>query len=196
MILRHPGEMKGDEDRPALARPTRGGGSDAPSRARGLDGRVPAHGHGRAPRAPPCTSSSACLAWRCSSRRRRCPYRETVTRRAENVEGSSRQSGGKGMYGVCYLTVEPETPWGGNRLRGRDRRRRDSAQPDGGRERRPGGLRRRPARRLPGCRHPGCVASTASTTRSIERNGLQARRLVRLQGCGRAGAGSCCSVSS
>jgi hypothetical protein len=36
------------------------------------------------------------------------PYRETVTRRAENVEGKlKKQSGGKGMYGVCYLTVEP-----------------------------------------------------------------------------------------
>jgi elongation factor G len=37
------------------------------------------------------------------------PYRETVTRRAENVEGKlKKQSGGKGMYGVCYLTVEPK----------------------------------------------------------------------------------------
>lgn len=36
------------------------------------------------------------------------PYRETVTRRAENVEGKlKKQTGGKGMYGVCYLTVEP-----------------------------------------------------------------------------------------
>jgi elongation factor G len=37
------------------------------------------------------------------------PYRETVTRRAENVEGKlKKQTGGKGMYGVCYLTVEPK----------------------------------------------------------------------------------------
>jgi elongation factor G len=36
------------------------------------------------------------------------PYRETVTRRAENVEGKlKKQTGGKGMFGVCYLTVEP-----------------------------------------------------------------------------------------
>ena len=36
------------------------------------------------------------------------PYRETVTRKAENVEGKlKKQTGGKGMYGVCYLTVEP-----------------------------------------------------------------------------------------
>jgi elongation factor G len=36
------------------------------------------------------------------------PYRETVTGRAENVEGKlKKQTGGKGMYGVCYLTVEP-----------------------------------------------------------------------------------------
>ena len=36
------------------------------------------------------------------------PYRETIKSRAENVEGKlKKQTGGKGMYGVCYLTVEP-----------------------------------------------------------------------------------------
>jgi len=36
------------------------------------------------------------------------PYRETIKRRAENVEGKlKKQTGGKGMFGVCYLTVEP-----------------------------------------------------------------------------------------
>ncbi len=36
------------------------------------------------------------------------PYRETVTRKAEHVEGKlKKQTGGKGMFGVCYLTVEP-----------------------------------------------------------------------------------------
>ncbi len=36
------------------------------------------------------------------------PYRETITRKAENVEGKlKKQTGGKGMFGVCYLTVEP-----------------------------------------------------------------------------------------
>jgi elongation factor G len=36
------------------------------------------------------------------------PYRETITQRVENVEGKlKKQTGGKGMYGVCYLTVEP-----------------------------------------------------------------------------------------
>ncbi|HEX5065265.1 MAG TPA: elongation factor G [Myxococcota bacterium] len=36
------------------------------------------------------------------------PYRETIKKRAENVEGKlKKQTGGKGMYGVCYLTVEP-----------------------------------------------------------------------------------------
>ena len=38
------------------------------------------------------------------------PYRETITRKAENVEGKlKKQTGGKGMFGVCYLTVEPLT---------------------------------------------------------------------------------------
>jgi elongation factor G len=38
----------------------------------------------------------------------RVPYRETVRGRAENVEGKlKKQSGGRGQFGVCYLTVEP-----------------------------------------------------------------------------------------
>ena len=36
------------------------------------------------------------------------PYRETITRSAKNVEGKlKKQTGGKGMFGVCYLDVEP-----------------------------------------------------------------------------------------
>lgn len=36
------------------------------------------------------------------------PYRETLTRPAERVEGKlKKQSGGKGMFGVCTLTLEP-----------------------------------------------------------------------------------------
>jgi len=36
------------------------------------------------------------------------PYRETLTKAVENVEGKlKKQSGGKGMYAVCYLSVEP-----------------------------------------------------------------------------------------
>jgi elongation factor G len=42
-------------------------------------------------------------------KRPKVPYRETITRRAENVEGKlKKQTGGKGMFGVCYLTVEPK----------------------------------------------------------------------------------------
>jgi elongation factor G len=37
------------------------------------------------------------------------PYRETITGKAENVEGKlKKQTGGKGMFGVCYLTLEPK----------------------------------------------------------------------------------------
>jgi elongation factor G len=36
------------------------------------------------------------------------PYRETVSRKAAGVEGKlKKQSGGKGMFGVCYLDIEP-----------------------------------------------------------------------------------------
>jgi len=42
------------------------------------------------------------------------PYRETITRKAENVEGKlKKQTGGKGMFGVCYLTIEPLPRGGG-----------------------------------------------------------------------------------
>ena len=37
------------------------------------------------------------------------PYRETITRKVTGVEGKlKKQSGGKGMYGVCYLDLEPK----------------------------------------------------------------------------------------
>lgn len=46
--------------------------------------------------------------------RPRIPYRETITRRVENVEGKlKKQTGGKGMFGVCYVTVEPLPRGGG-----------------------------------------------------------------------------------
>jgi elongation factor G len=36
------------------------------------------------------------------------PYRETVTKAVRHVEGKlKKQSGGAGMYGVCYLDIEP-----------------------------------------------------------------------------------------
>ncbi|MCZ6463268.1 MAG: EF-Tu/IF-2/RF-3 family GTPase, partial [Proteobacteria bacterium] len=37
------------------------------------------------------------------------PYRETITRSVQGVEGKlKKQTGGKGMFGVCYLDVEPK----------------------------------------------------------------------------------------
>jgi elongation factor G len=46
--------------------------------------------------------------------RPKIPYRETITRRVENVEGKlKKQTGGKGMFGVCYLTIEPLPRGGG-----------------------------------------------------------------------------------
>jgi elongation factor G len=46
--------------------------------------------------------------------RPKIPYRETLTRKVENVEGKlKKQTGGKGMFGVCYLTVEPMPRGGG-----------------------------------------------------------------------------------
>ncbi|MDJ0785848.1 MAG: elongation factor G [Myxococcota bacterium] len=42
------------------------------------------------------------------------PYRETITGTAANVEGKlKKQTGGKGMFGVCFLTVEPLPRGGG-----------------------------------------------------------------------------------
>ena len=40
--------------------------------------------------------------------RPKVPYRETITRKVENVEGKlKKQTGGKGMFGVCYISIEP-----------------------------------------------------------------------------------------
>ncbi len=40
--------------------------------------------------------------------RPKVPYRETIMGKAQHVEGKlKKQSGGKGMFGVCYLSVEP-----------------------------------------------------------------------------------------
>lgn len=43
----------------------------------------------------------------------RIPYRETIRKKVEGVEGKhKKQSGGRGQFGVCYLNVEPN-PNGG-----------------------------------------------------------------------------------
>lgn len=42
------------------------------------------------------------------------PYRETVSRRVEHVEGKlKKQTGGAGMYGVCFINLEPLPRGGG-----------------------------------------------------------------------------------
>ncbi len=42
------------------------------------------------------------------------PYRETIRKRVENIEGKhKKQSGGRGQFGVCYIHVEPLPRGGG-----------------------------------------------------------------------------------
>ncbi len=43
----------------------------------------------------------------------RIPYRETIRKKVQNVEGKhKKQSGGRGQFGVCYLHVEPNPAMG------------------------------------------------------------------------------------
>ena len=72
-------------------------------------------------RASSCSPASASCTSRCRSssiarlfhvevklKPPKVPYLETIKGRAENVEGKlKKQTGGRGQFGVCYLTVEP-----------------------------------------------------------------------------------------
>ena len=111
------------------------------------------------------------------------PYRETITRRAENVEGKlKKQTGGKGMFGVCYLTVEPKPRGEGIEfvdevVGGAIPRNLIPAVEKGVYEACAG----RPAGRLPGGRRPGALHRRQAPLRRLQRDGLQAGGLLRLQ---------------
>ena len=131
-------------------------------------GRVPAHGHGRAARAHDRAEAAAHV-----RRGGRAQDAEGALPRDDHAQGRERrgqaQEADRGQGHVRRLLPDGRAaaPWGGHRVRGRDRRRRDPAQPDPrGREGRAGGLRRGPARRLSRSSTSACAASTASTTRS------------------------------
>ena len=117
------------------------------------------------------------------------PYRETITRRVENVEGKlKKQTGGKGMYGVCYLSVEPLPRGAGVEfvdeiVGGSIPRNLIPAVEKGVLE----AAAARAAGGLPGRGRPRALHRRQVPPGRLERDGLQAGRLLRLQGRDRAG---------
>ena len=117
-------------------------------------------------------------------------YRETIRKRVEKVEGKFiRQSGGKGQYGHVVINMEPVGAGHGLRVRGQDRRRRDSARVHRpGRAGHQGSAGERRAGRLSDGRREGRADLRLVPRRRLERNGVQDRGLDGVQGGGEARA--------
>ena len=152
-------------------------------------------GHGRdAPVDRDSRSSRASSASRSRPTTCSVAYRETISGTAEAEGKLKKQSGGHGQFAVAWLRVEPKERGARQRVRRRDRRRRDPPQlHPRGREgrRRDRGARRRA--RLPGRRREGHVLRRQAPPGRQLRDGVQDRGLDGPPRRAREGRARCCS---
>ena len=110
-------------------------------------------------------------------------YRETIRGTVEQEGKFVRQSGGRGQYGHVWLKIEPQPSGKGyefvNGVVGGTRAARIRT---GGRQGHPRGLRDRRHRGLPGGGRQGDPHRRLLPRRRLLRDGVQDRRLDRLQG--------------
>jgi small GTP-binding protein len=110
-------------------------------------------------------------------------YRETIRKAAEAEGKYIRQTGGSGNYGHCKIRIEPNEPGKGYEFIQRHQGRRDSqGVHQAHRPGHPGSDAGRRARRLRDGRCQGVALRRQLPRGGLQRDGLQDRRLHRLQG--------------
>ena len=127
----------------------------------------------------------------------RVAYRETITGTAEAEGKLKKQTGGHGQFAVAWLRVEPQRARRGQRVRRRDRRRRDPEElPARGREGRRRGRGARRRARLPGGRREDHLLRRQAPPGRQLRDGVQDRGLDGPPRRAREGRARSCSSRS